>query len=253
MVAAKILEVTNLVKNFSGNYAIDNLSFSLETGTITAVIGPNGAGKTTLYKLISGQLVPTSGTIKLKGKKITGLAPHKIVKAGIGRSFQITSVFPGLTVQQNVRVAIVAQTGRQFDLWNCLDRDRDLDRSVIEILERVGIPDLANILVRNLSHGERALVEIAIVLACKPSLILLDEPTAGMSRQETNRIVKLIENLQQKTGWTFLMTEHDMKVIFNLAEKIIAIDRGRMLAAGTPQEIRANGDVRRAYLGTIAR
>jgi len=249
-VAAKILEVKNLVKNFSGNKVVDNVSFSLENGTITAIIGPNGAGKTTLYKLISGQLMPTSGTIELKGKKITGLAPHTIVKAGIGRSFQITSVFEGLRVKQNVRVAIAAQMGREWDLWSFLQRDRRLNRSVSEILAAVGILDLADILVRNLSYGERALVEIAIVLACKPSLILLDEPTAGMSDAETTRVVKLIKDLQQKTRATFLMTEHDMEVVFNLAENIIVMSRGKILAAGKPEEIRNNRDVRRAYLGT---
>ncbi len=247
---AKILEVKNLVKNFSGNKVVDNVSFSLENGTITAVIGPNGAGKTTLYKLISGQLLPTSGTIELKGKKITGLAPHQIVKAGIGRSFQITSVFEGLTVKQNVRVAIAARVGQQFDLWHSLEGNRRLNRSVGKILAAVGILDLADILVRNLSYGERALVEIAIVLACKPSLILLDEPTAGMSHVETTRVVKLIKDLQQKTRATFLMTEHDMEVVFNLAENIIVMSRGKILAAGQPEEIRNNSDVRRAYLGT---
>ncbi|MGK7875144.1 MAG: ABC transporter ATP-binding protein [Xenococcaceae cyanobacterium] len=251
MAPETILQVTNLVKDFSGIRAVNSVSFTLSTGTITAVIGPNGAGKTTLYHLISGQLAPTSGQVLLKGKKITGLAPHKIVKAGIGRSFQITSVFPSLTVEQNVRAALISRMGRQFDFWHCVEGDRSLNQAVHQILPLVGIQHLASKPVRILSHGDRALVEMAIVLACKPRLILLDEPTAGMSREETSRMVQLIRHLQQKTGCTFLITEHDLEVVFNLAENIIVMCQGRILAMGQSDEIRTNPDVRRAYLGTV--
>ena len=252
MAAEIILQVTNLVKDFSGIRAVNNVSFTLSTGTITAVIGPNGAGKTTLYQLISGQILPTSGSVKLKGKKITGLAPHKIVKAGIGRSFQITSVFPGLTARQNVRAALISRIGAQFDWWHCVESDRPLNIAVDKILALVGIQHLASTAVQILSHGDRALVEIAIVLACKPRLILLDEPTAGMSREETGNMVQLIRHLQQKTGCTFLITEHDMEVVFNLAENIIVMCQGKILAMGRSDEIRTNPDVRHAYLGTIS-
>ena len=249
MAQETILKVTNLVKDFGGIRAVNNVNFTLSTGTIAALIGPNGAGKTTLYHLICGQLTPTSGQIELKGKNITGLAPHKIVQAGIGRSFQITSVFPALSVEQNVRAAAISRMGRQFDLWHPVDSDRPLNQAVKKILALVGIEHLAFKPVQTLSHGERGLVEIALVLALEPRLILLDEPTAGMSREETNRIVQLLRHLQQKTGCTFLITEHDLEVVFNLAEKIIVMHQGKILAIGKPEQLRTNPDVRRAYLG----
>ena len=253
-----ILQVTNLVKDFSGIRAVNDVSFTLATGNIAAVIGPNGAGKTTLYNLISGQLSPTSGSIKLKGKEIAGLPPDKIVKAGIGRSFQITSVFPSLTVLQNVRTAAISRIGRQFDLWQGVGRDSlednspasSLQQGVQKILTLVGIEHLAANIVSALSHGDQALVEIAIVLALEPQLILLDEPTAGMSREETRHIVQLIRHLRQQTGCTFLITEHDMEVVFQLAETIIVMHQGKILATGNPDDIHHNPSVRRAYLGT---
>ena len=252
MVPDTILQVTNLMKDFSGIHAVHDVSFSLTTGTIAAVIGPNGAGKTTLYNLISGQLSPTSGSIKLKGKEIAGLSPDKIVKAGIGRSFQITSIFPSLTVLQNVRTAVISRMGRQFDCWQPLNKSSSssLQQAVEKILALVGIQHLAANVVSTLSHGDQALVEMAIVLALKPQLILLDEPTAGMSREETQQIIKLIHYLQQQTGCTFLITEHDMEVVFQLAEKIIVMYQGGILATGNPDEIHHNPHVLHAYLGT---
>ncbi|MDJ0735684.1 MAG: ABC transporter ATP-binding protein [Nostocaceae cyanobacterium] len=253
-----ILQVTNLVKDFNGIRAVNDVSFTLPTNTITAVIGPNGAGKTTLYNLISGQLSPTFGSIKLKGKEIAGLPPDKIVKAGIGRSFQITSVFPSLTVLQNIRAAVISRMGRQFDLWQGVEWDslednspaNPLQQAIHKTLALVGIEHLATNIVSTLSHGDQALVEMAIVLALEPHLILLDEPTAGMSREETRHMVELIRHVQQQTGCTFLITEHDMEVVFQLAEKIVVMHQGAILATGNHEEIRNNISVRRAYLGT---
>ena len=253
MASETILQVTNLVKDFGGIRAVNDINFTLSAGGLTALIGPNGAGKTTLYHLICGRLPPTSGQIKLQGKNITGLAPHAIVRAGIGRSFQITSVFPALTVRQNVRAAAISRMGRQFDWWRRVERDRPLNQAVEKILALVGIQHLASKPVQSLSHGEQGLVEIALVLALEPRLILLDEPTAGMSREETSRIVQLLRQLNQKTGCAFLITEHDMDVVFNLAETIIVMHQGKIIAAGEPEQIRANPDVRRAYLGTVPR
>ncbi|MDJ0554376.1 MAG: ABC transporter ATP-binding protein [Microcoleaceae cyanobacterium MO_207.B10] len=244
-----MLEVTNLVKDFSSLRAVNNVSFNLSRQTITAFIGPNGAGKTTLYHLISGELQPTSGSVKLNGKELVCLPPQKIVKAGIGRSFQITSVFPSLTVDQNIRAAVIAHRGKQFNFWQNLQTDVSLNQNVTEIMSLVGIEHLAKIPVQNLSHGDRSLVEIGIVLAVKPLLILLDEPTAGMSRPETNRIVELIHYLHQELGCTFLITEHDMEVVFDLAESIIVLHQGSILAVGNSEEIKNHPDVRRAYLG----
>lgn len=245
-----ILEVTNLVKDFGGIRAVNHVNVTLLAGELTALIGPNGAGKTTLYQLICGGLTPTSGQIIFQGENITGWAPHAIVRVGIGRSFQITSVFPALTVRQNVRAAAISRMGKQFDWRHRVERDLPLNQAVEEMLAQVGIQHLAPQPVQSLSHGERGLVEIALVLALEPRLILLDEPTAGMSREETNRIVKLLRQLNQKTGCAFLITEHDMQVVFDLAEKIIVMNQGRVIATGNSEQIRANPDVRCAYLGT---
>ena len=252
MATETLLQVTNLVKDFGGIRAVNHVNFTLPTGSLTALIGPNGAGKTTLYHLICGSLTPTSGQIILQEKNITGLAPHTLVKAGIGRSFQITSLFPALTVRQNVRVAAISRMGRQFDGWRWVTGDRALHQAVEKKLARIGIQHLASQPVQSLSHGERGLVEIALVLALEPRLILLDEPTAGMSREETSRIVELLRQLNQEIGCAFLITEHDMEVVFNLAEKIIVMDQGTIIATGDPEQIRRNPDVRRAYLGTVS-
>ena len=244
-----LLEVSKLTKNFSGICAVNHVSFNLTPGTITAVIGPNGAGKTTLYNLLSGQLTATSGSVKLEDKELTSLSPDQIVKAGVGRSFQITSIFPSLTVQQNIRAAVISEQKKQFNLWRNISRDTSLNQSVAEILQLISIEHLASTPVHSLSHGDQALVEIGIVLALKPRLILLDEPTAGMSSTETKRIVQLIRHLQQQISCTFLLTEHDMTVIFELAECLLVMHQGRIIAEGTPDEIRQDLAVRRAYLG----
>ena len=245
-----VLKVSNLTKDFSGICAVNQVNFELSSGSITAVIGPNGAGKTTLYHLLSGNLAPTSGSVRLEGKELIGLTPDRIVRVGIGRSFQITSVFPDLSVEQNVRVAVISRQRKQFDFWRILKRDRSVDRAVREILTLVRIEPLAKSPVSLLSHGDRSLVEIAIVLALKPRLILLDEPTAGMSREEAQRIVQLIKHLQQSTDCTFLITEHDLDVVFNLAESIIVMHQGKIIAQGNCQEISNSSEVRRVYLGT---
>ncbi len=250
MKKAPIIKITKLVKLFDKNRVIDRVSFNLKPGTITAVIGPNGAGKTTLYHLISGELKATSGSIQLNGKEITNLSPHQIVQAGIGRSFQITNVFPSLTVRQNIRAAVIAHQKKTFDFWHSVQNDLNLNSAVDRILSQVGIEKLAEISVSHLSHGDKALVEIAIVLALEPQLILLDEPTSGMSREEANSIIKLIQKLQHERGYTFLMTEHDMETVFNLAEWIIVLNHGKILAQGLPHEIRNHSAVRQAYLGT---
>lgn len=245
-----VLKVSNLTKDFSGIRAVNKVSFELAWGTITAVIGPNGAGKTTLYNLLSGNLAASSGSVKLGGQEILGLSSERIVKAGIGRSFQITSVFPNLSVRQNVRTAAIARQGKQFDFWHNVKKDCSLEWDVREILNLLGIETLAEKPVALLSHGDRSLVEIAIVLALKPRLILLDEPTAGMSPEEAQRIVHLIKHLQQATGCTFLITEHDLEVVFELAETIIVMHQGRIIFQGDRQTISNSPEVRRVYLGT---
>ncbi len=248
--SASVLKVHNLTKDFSGIRAVNNVSFELASDSITAVIGPNGAGKTTLYNLISGNLVPTTGSVKLNDQEIIGLTPNQIVKAGIARSFQITSVFPSLTVAQNVRAAVISHQKKQFDFWSNVKSDRNLNRSVQQILNLVSIESLAKSPVSLLSHGDRSLVEIALVLALKPRLILLDEPTAGMSRGEAQRIVQLIKHLPETTFSSFMITEHDLEVVFNLAENLIVMHQGNIILQGDRQTISESPEVRRIYLGT---
>jgi branched-chain amino acid transport system ATP-binding protein len=188
--------------------------------------------------------------VKLNDQEIIGLTPNQIVKAGIARSFQITSVFPNLTVAQNVRAALISCQKKQFDFWSNVKSDPNLNRSVQQILNLVGIESLAISLVSLLSHGDRSLVEIALVLALKPRLILLDEPTAGMSRGEAQRIVQLIKHLQETTGCSFLITEHDLEVVFNLAENLIVMHQGNIILQGDRQTISESPEVHRIYLGT---
>lgn len=214
------------------------------------------AGLTTIFGVMGilnfahGSLYMLGAYLSYSFKEIVGLTPNLIVQAGIGRSFQITSIFPNLTVAQNIRVAVISLQRKQFDFWTKVQQDRSLNQAVKDILELVGIEALAQNPVNLLSHGDRSLVEIAIILALKPRLILLDEPTAGMSREEAQKIVQLIKQLQQATGCTFLITEHDLEVVFNLAESIIVMHQGQILLQGDRQAVSDSPEVRRVYLGT---
>ena len=249
---AALLQIRALTKDFGRLRAVDHVDLDVEEGELTAVIGPNGAGKTTLYNLITGRFRPSQGSIRFMGEEISHLGPPDILRRGIGRSFQITNVFPSLTVLENVRIAAIVRMGRHRRWFRGVDGDGELHEACMQVLRMVGLEGSWNRPVHSLSHGDRRLVEVAIVLATGPRLVLLDEPTAGMNPVETRRMVELIRRLHRQTGMTFLLTEHDMDVVFSIARRIVVMHRGRVLADGAPDQIRADPQVRAAYLGGVA-
>ena len=241
------LEVTGLVKRFGGLLATDHLSLTLEPGEIHAVIGPNGAGKTTLINQLGGEIVPDAGRIVFDGRDITHEPPHRRALAGLGRSYQITSVFPDFTVLQNVCLAAQAHAGHSFRFWRAAAREAALLEPAQAALRQAGLGARMNTPVSALAHGERRQLEIAMTLATQPKLLLLDEPMAGMSHVESEAVVSLLRSL--KGRYTVLLVEHDMDAVFALADRITVLVYGRPIACGTPDEIRTNADVREAYLG----
>ena len=242
-----MLEVKNLRKAFSGFVATDNVSLSAEEGRVTAVIGPNGAGKSTLFNLITGHIVPDRGEVILEGKNITGIQPHKICGMGMARSFQRTNIFPKLTVYENIQAAFIAHGGRGLDMWGLSTRQfRDKTDAMLESLS---LTDVANTIAGEMSHGAQKQVELGIALAGEPRILLLDEPTAGMSAQETHESIQLLDRIAKARGLTLLFTEHDMDVVFSISHKIAVLHQGRIIATGAPEEVRNNEEVRRVYLG----
>jgi branched-chain amino acid transport system ATP-binding protein len=241
------LEVTGLVKRFGGLLATDHLSLTLEPGEIHAVIGPNGAGKTTLINQLSGEIVPDAGRIVFDGLDITHAPPFRRALAGVGRSYQITSVFPDFTVLQNVCLAVQAHAGHSFHFWRAAAAEPALLAPAKAALQQAGLAERMHTPVATLAHGERRQLEIAMTLATAPKLLLLDEPMAGMSHIESGALVALLRAL--KGRYTVLLVEHDMDAVFALADRITVLVYGRPIACGTPAEIRANAEVRDAYLG----
>jgi len=244
-----MLEVRGLRKSFDGFLAVNDASVSVAKGQIAAIIGPNGAGKTTLFNLITGHLRPDSGAVLLEGRDITGLAPHDVCRLGMGRSFQRTNIFPKLTVFQNVQAAFLSHRGRGCDLWSRVD---ELYREETEgLLASLGLGERAGEISGFLSHGGQKQLELGIALASEPSLLLLDEPTAGMSVTETRETIRLVERIARERGLTLLFTEHDMEVVFSIAQKITVLHQGRIIADGPPADVRADPEVRRVYLGEL--
>ena len=242
-----MLEVRDLKKSFGGFQAVSGVSFSVPPGSISAIIGPNGAGKTTLFNLITGHLRPDSGSVTFKNREITGIAPHDLCRLGMGRSFQRTNIFPKLTVFQNIQAAFLCHRGRGWNLLASVDR---LYRDETEaLLVSVGLLDKAGEVAGFLSHGNQKQLELGITLALEPEILLLDEPTAGMSAQETRESIRLIERIARERGLTLLFTEHDMEVVFAIAHRITVLHQGEVIADGTPEEVRAHPEVRRVYLG----
>ena len=244
-----LLSARDLRKTFGGVHAVDGVSLEIRPREMVALIGPNGAGKTTFYNMLSGRMKPSSGRVYFRGRDITGMPPHAISRLGISRSFQINNIFGELTVRQNVEVALTALHRRTFRMFRPASRDRELLDEADAVLERLGLVELADTRAGVLSYGDKRLLEIAIVLATRPTMVLLDEPTAGMTPEETRRVTRLIRGLAETGEYTFLITEHDMDVVFDLAERIVVMHRGRLLAEGTAEEIRSNRAVREAYLG----
>jgi branched-chain amino acid transport system ATP-binding protein len=247
-----LLEVENVSRHFGSLVAVDGVSLSVEPGELCAVIGPNGAGKTTFFNLISGFLAPTSGRILFDGEDITGLLPARRVWRGIARTFQITEVFPELTVHENLRIAVEVAAGYRLRPWISREATAMVATRVADIADRGGLADRQDRLVGELSHGDQRATEIMMALALNPRLLLLDEPTAGMGEQETYNITQLIRRLHREEGLSIVLIEHDMRVIFHLADRIMVLAEGRMLADGTPQQIAANEAVQAAYLGQAA-
>ena len=242
-----MLEVQGVVKSFDDFLAVNEASLRVPKGEIVAVIGPNGAGKTTLFNLITGILPRDRGKILFKGEEIGGLPPFEVCKRGIGRSFQIVNVFPRLTVFENVQVAVLSHQKKS----NILLRPAK-SQAVVEtrsLLESVGLADKAREIVGSLSHGDQKVLEIAIALGNEPELLILDEPTAGMSPEETFANIELIKRLARTRGLTILFCEHDMDIVFSISRSIMVMHQGRTLIQGTPEEVRNHPEVQSAYLG----
>jgi len=245
--ADPLLQTHGLSKRFGGVVATDRVSLAVAPGQIHAVIGPNGAGKTTLVAQLSGELGPDAGTIRFAGEDVTALPVHARSARGIARSFQITSVLRDFTALDNVALAVQAHAGHSFRFWGRARAEEPLRESAGRVLAEVGLGTRAGVLAANLAHGEQRQLEIAMALATRPRLLLLDEPTAGMGPEDTERMVALLAALRGRH--TLLLVEHDMDAVFALADRISVMLYGRLIATGTPEQIRANAEVRRAYLG----
>jgi len=245
--AEPILRVETLVKRFGGVVAVDRVSLGLSRGELRALIGPNGAGKTTIVHLLSGALVPDAGRIVFAGRDITRLRFHERVALGLARSYQITSIFRRFSVLDNVALAVQARSGSSLSFWRPLARERALFDEARGYLERVGLGARADVPAGSLAHGEQRQLEVGLALATRPQLLVLDEPTAGMGPEEASRMIALLQGLKGAT--TILLIEHDMDAVFRLADRVSVLVNGAVIATGDPAEIRANAEVRRAYLG----
>ncbi len=244
-----ILEVKNLSKSFGKFKVLSNVSLKIEKGQLCALIGPNGAGKTTFYNVVTGRYRPDRGSVLFEGRDISGVQTHRLTSMGLLRSFQITNIFPALTVLENILAPLVVYHAKGYSFLRAIKKQPALADEAKHILGRVGLENKWDQVASTLAYGDRRLIEIALVLACRPKLVLLDEPTAGMNPEETDRMIKLIKELAGRSETTFFVVEHDMKVVFSVAEKIFVLNQGELLAEGTPEEIRSNQKVKVAYLG----
>jgi branched-chain amino acid transport system ATP-binding protein len=242
-----VLRVESVVKSFGGFKAVNGADLEVGAGEIVAVIGPNGAGKTTLFHLITGHLSPDSGRILFKGREIGGLPPHVICRKRITRSFQVVSIFPRLTVFENVQIAVLSRERKTFNIFSPV---RDMEAGEVDrILRNVGLYEKRNLESDLLSHGDQKVLEIAIALGGKPELLILDEPTAGMAPEETDRCIRLIRKLSDESGLTILFCEHDIGLVFEIANRIMVMVRGGTVIQGACEDVRRNRDVQNAYLG----
>lgn len=244
-----ILRTQDLTVRFGGHVAVDAVSCAFQAGELTAIVGPNGAGKTTYFNLISGQIPATAGRVFLRGRDIAGLSASQRTKAGIGRAFQLTNLFPDLTVLENVRLVVQSHSGQGFNLWSMASRHSELTEAAAAILERVRLADLAGQVVSELSHGNQRKLEVALLIALDPAVYMFDEPTAGMSVDEAPVVLDLIAELKAQSDRTILLVEHKMDVIRTLADRIIVLHNGELAADGPPAEVMASDVVQEAYMG----
>ncbi len=246
-----ILETKNLTIAFGGHVAVQDVTIKVEKNKLKSIIGPNGAGKTTFFNLLSGQLKPTNGKVIFKGKEITNLSPTNRTRLGIGRSFQITNVFPNLTCHENVRLAVQSEAGIRYKMFSHFRKFKEINRKADDLLKLVLLENKANELAMNLAHGEKRKLEIAMLLALNTELLLLDEPTAGMSLEEVPKILEVIQNIKEQRNRTILLIEHKIDMVLDLSDSIMVLFNGRLLADGVPEEIMNNEQVQSAYLGGL--
>jgi branched-chain amino acid transport system ATP-binding protein len=245
-----VLEVKGIAKSFGGVKAVNDVSFSVNAGELLALIGPNGAGKTTCFNMLNGQLKPDRGDVFLAGDKITGLAPRVVAHRGVGRTFQITATYGSMTVRENVQTALIAHARGE---WGLLGRAADQHGTQADaLLELVGMADQSSRACGVLAYGDLKRVELAVALANEPKLLLMDEPTAGMAPKERIALMDLAADIAKTRGIAVLFTEHDMDVVFQHADRVIVLDRGRLIAEGTADQVRANPEVQAVYLGSGA-
>ena len=244
------LDLRDIHHDFSGLQVLSGINLAVAQGERHCIIGPNGAGKSTLFNIISGRLRPRRGSVLYRGQDITGASAYRIARLGVGRSFQIINTFPRLTVYQSVRSAVVSRRGMRLDAWRLLDRQVAVARETEEVLQLLGLADRRDTPANALSYGEQRELEIALTVAVRPELILLDEPTAGLNAEETRKAIGLIRRVSE--GKTLVMVEHDMEVVFTLADRVSVLHYGQVLASGPPEEIRRSEQVQRAYLGKQA-
>lgn len=245
-----LLSIKNLWKDFGGFVATRDVTFDLQEGERHAIIGPNGAGKTTFFNLITGHMQPSKGSVEFRGKDITGIPPHKVVKLGIARSFQRINIFPRMSVFENVQVALMSREGQSLNMFKlCFDLHV---AETNQLLDTVGLLSEAKETAGELAYGKQKQLELAIALAEKPEVLLLDEPTAGMSPTETRDAIKLVDSITKERGLTLLFTEHDMGVVFGISDRISVLHHGEIIASGLPDDVRNDPEVRRIYLGEDA-
>jgi len=242
-----LIEIDGLTKRFGGVVASDNIVLAVPQGELHAIIGPNGAGKTTLIGQLTGEIVPDAGRIRFAGRDITALPTHERSRFGLARSFQITSLFLDFTALDNVALAVQAHAGHSFRFWRDARQESELREPARAALKRVGLAERADVIVASMSHGEHRQIEIAMALATRPRMLLLDEPMAGMGPEESARMVTTLRELKREL--TILLVEHDMEAVFALADRVTVLVYGRVIASGAPEAIRANAEVRQAYLG----
>lgn len=245
----EILRTHSLTKRFDGLVAVDDVNLTIETGRLTSIIGPNGAGKTTLFNLLTGLLKPDNGTIYFAGEDITRFPPYRIVKQGIARSFQLLNIFNDLSLFENIRITVQAAKGHGLEMLSTTRSLEEVDQRTLEIVEAIGLHGKENYLAKNLSYGDRRVLEIGMALASSPKLLLLDEPTSGLASKDTGRMAEFINQLSKNL--TVVLIEHDMNIVLSISDHVIVLHQGRVIAQGTPSEMRNNDEVQDAYLGGL--